>query len=156
MANLFCSGEFNVKLLCIDGYFKGGKVLSLKRVLVGIIRSQEGTGDRAKDPAMKTRYYNLSKDKAWEEISSTLKKIPGYKVLHEVPGVGEIILEKRTSMGRTVDITVSVLSTGPVRSAVDIYSASRGSLGDLGANYRYIIHLFAALDKKLAKYKTSE
>ncbi len=86
--------------------------MSLKRVLVGIFRSQEGTSDRAKDPKMKTRYYNLSKDKAWEEISSTLKKIPGYKVLHEVPSVGEITLEKRTSFGRTVDITVSVLSVG--------------------------------------------
>ncbi len=136
--------------------YKGGTVLSLKRVLVGIIRSQEGTGDRAKDPKMKTRYYNLSKDKAWEEISSTLKKIPGYKVLHEVPSVGEIILEKKTSFGRTVDITVSILSVGPVRSAVDIYSASRGSLGDLGANYRFILHLFGTLDKKLAKYKVSQ
>ncbi|WP_438349768.1 DUF1499 domain-containing protein [Paenibacillus sp. FA6] len=129
--------------------------MSLKRVLIGVIRSQEGTSDRAKDPKMKTRYYNLSKDKAWEEVTSTLKKIPGYKVLHEVPSVGEIILEKRSAMGRTVDITVSVLSVTPVRSAVDIYSASRGSLGDLGANYRYIIHLFTILDKKLAKYKIS-
>ncbi|HEY2494094.1 MAG TPA: DUF1499 domain-containing protein [Paenibacillus sp.] len=130
--------------------------MSLKRVLVGIIRSQEGTSDRAKDPKMKTRYYNLSKDKAWEEVSSTLKKIPGYKVLHEVQSVGEITLEKRTTFGRTVDITVSVLSVSPVKSAVDIYSASRGSLGDLGANYRFIIHLFASLDKKLVKYKISE
>lgn len=130
--------------------------MSLKRVLVGIIRSQEGTSDRAKDPKMKTRYYSLSKDKAWEEISSTLKKIPGYKVLHEVASVGEITLEKKTATGRTVDITVSILSTSPVRSAVDIYSASRGSLGDLGANYRIILHLFAALDKKLSKYKISE
>ncbi|AOZ93979.1 DUF1499 domain-containing protein [Paenibacillus crassostreae] len=130
--------------------------MSLKRVLMGVIRSQEGTSDRAKDPKMKTRYYNLSKDKAWEEITSTLKKIPGYKVLHEVHSVGEIILEKRTAMGRTVDITVSVLAVTPVRSAVDIYSASRGSLGDLGANYRYIIHLFTSLDKKLAKYKVIE
>ncbi|WP_136604389.1 DUF1499 domain-containing protein [Paenibacillus dokdonensis] len=130
--------------------------MSLKRVLVGIVRSQEGTSDRAKDPKMKTRYYNLSKDKAWEEISSTLKKIPGYKVLHEVSSVGEITLEKRTSFGRTVDITVSVLSVGPVRSAVDMYSASRGSMGDLGANYRIILNLFSALDKKLAKYKTNQ
>lgn len=130
--------------------------MSLKRVLVGVIRSQEGTSDRAKDPKMKTRYYNLSKDKAWEEISSTLKKIPGYKVLHEVSSVGEITLEKRTSLGRTVDITVSVLSVGPVRTAVDMYSASRGSLGDLGYNYRIILNLFGILDKKLAKYKISQ
>jgi len=129
--------------------------LSLKRTLVGIIRSQEGTGDRAKDPQMKTRYYNLSRERAWEEVSSTLKKIPGYKVLHEVPSVGEIILEKKTGFGRTMDITVSIVSVSPVRSAIDIYSASRGSLGDLGANYRNILNLFGSLDKKLAQYKTT-
>ncbi|MNO02324.1 hypothetical protein D3C81_2226920 [compost metagenome] len=68
--------------------------------------------------------------------------------------VGEITLEKRTAFGRTLDITVSVLSTSPVRCAVDMYSASRGSLGDLGANYRVIQRLFQSLDKKLGKYKT--
>lgn len=128
--------------------------MSLKRTLVGIFRSHDGTSDRAKDPLLKTRYYTLSKDKAWEEVSATLKKIPGYKVLHEVQSVGEIILEKRTGFGRTLDITVSVLNTSPVRCAVDIYSASRGSLGDLGANYRVIQRLYESLDKKLGKYKT--
>lgn len=85
--------------------------MSLKRTLVGLFRSHDGTSDRAKDPALKTRYYTLSRDKAWEEVSSTLKKIPGFKVLHEVQSVGEITLEKRTAFGRTLDITVSVLNT---------------------------------------------
>lgn len=129
--------------------------MSFKRTLTGIFRSQEGTSDRAKLPELKTRYYNLSQDKLWEEVSSTLKKIPGYKVLHEVPNRGEIILEKRTSFGRMMDITVSIISTGPVRSAVDIYSATRGSMGDLGANYRNIMQLFAVLDKKLAANKVT-
>ncbi|MGG6313451.1 DUF1499 domain-containing protein [Paenibacillus macerans] len=129
--------------------------MSFKRTLTGIFRSQEGTSDRAKVPELKTRYYQLSKEKIWEEVSSTLKKIPGYKVLHEVPSVGEITLEKRTGFGRTMDITVSIVSTGPVRSAVDIYSATRGSMGDLGANYRNILHLFSILDKKLAAHKVS-
>ncbi|AIQ46426.1 MULTISPECIES: DUF1499 domain-containing protein [Paenibacillus] len=128
--------------------------MSLKRTLVGIFRSHDGTSDRAKDPALKTRYYTLSKDKAWDEVSSTLKKVPGYRVLHEVQSVGEITLEKRTGFGRTLDITVSVLNTSPVRCGIDIYSASRGSLGDLGANYRVIQRLYDSLDKKLGKYKT--
>lgn len=127
--------------------------MSLKRTLVGLFRSHDGTSDRAKDPALKTRYYTLSRDKAWDEVSATLKKIPGFKVLHEVQSVGEIILEKKTAFGRTLDITVSVLSTSPVRCAVDMYSASRGSLGDLGANYRVIQRLYQSLDKKLGKYK---
>lgn len=127
----------------------------LKRTLIGLLRSQESTGDRAKDPLLKSHYYKLSKDKAWDEVLSTLKKIQGYKVVHEVPTVGEIVLEKRTVTGRTMDITVSVIGVNVWTSAVDIYSASRGSLGDLGSNYRVILALYRILDKKLATYKTT-
>ncbi|WP_240941084.1 DUF1499 domain-containing protein [Paenibacillus sp. HB172176] len=125
----------------------------LKRTLIGLIRSHELTGDRAKDPVLKSHFYKLSKEKAWEEVVSTLKKMQGYKVLHEVQSVGEIVLEKRTAFGRTMDITVSVINVNPVLSAVDIYSASRGSFGDLGSNYRVIIDLYRTLDKKLTAYK---
>lgn len=127
--------------------------MSLKRVLVGIVRSFESSGDRAKDPKLKTHYYQMSREKAWAEVTSTLKKIQGYKVLHEVSSVGEITLEKRTMTGRTMDITVSVINVGPNKTAIDIYSASRGGLGDFGANYRVILDLYAILDKKLASYK---
>lgn len=125
----------------------------LKRVLVGLIRSQEHTGDKAKDPKLKSHYYRLSKDRAFEEVASVLKKMQGYKVLHEVPNIGELVLEKKTMAGRTMDITVQIVGTGPGNTAVDIYSASRGSLGDLGANYRVIQEIYGVLDKKLSNYK---
>ena len=127
----------------------------LKRSLVGIFRSFESTGDKSKDPLLKSHVYKLSKEKAWEEVVSTLKKMQGYKVLHEVESVGEIVLEKRTVFGRVMDITVSVISVDPIRSAVDIYSASRGSLGDLGSNYRVILEIYRVLDKKLASSKVN-
>lgn len=129
--------------------------MSLKRTLTGIIKSTEGTSDRAQSPELKTRYYLLTKDKCWDEISTTLKKIPGYKVVHEVPSVGEVLLEKKTALGRIMDITVSIVAISPTRCAVDIYSATRGSLGDLGGNYRVILNLFGLLDKKLNQYKTT-
>ncbi|WP_341278469.1 DUF1499 domain-containing protein [Paenibacillus sp. FSL H8-0537] len=127
----------------------------LKRTVIGLLRSHEQTGDKAKDPMLKSHFYKLSKEKAWEEVVSTLKKMQGYKVLHEVQSVGEIVLEKRTAFGRTMDITVSVISVNPVNAAVDIYSASRGSFGDLGSNYRVILELYRTLDKKLSAYKTT-
>ncbi len=127
----------------------------MKRTVIGLLRSHEQTGDKAKDPMLKSHFYKLSKEKAWEEVLSTLKKMQGYKVLHEVQSVGEIVLEKRTAFGRTMDITVSVISVNPVNAAVDIYSASRGSFGDLGSNYRVILELYRALDKKLSAYKTT-
>ncbi|MBB6729385.1 DUF1499 domain-containing protein [Cohnella zeiphila] len=125
----------------------------LKRMLIGLFRSQEHTGDKAKDPKLKSHYYRLSKDRAWEEVGSVLKKMQGYRVLHEVPTIGEIVMEKRSMAGRTMDITVQIVGTGPGSSAVDIYSASRGSLGDLGANYRVIQEIYAVLDRKLSAYR---
>jgi hypothetical protein len=125
----------------------------LKRVLIGLIRSHEATGEKAKDPNLKSHHYRLPKDRAWEEISSVLKKMRGYRVLHEVPSVGEIVMQKRTALGRTMDITVQVIGTGVSTTAVDIYSASRGGLGDLGANYRVIQEIYGALDRKLSAYK---
>lgn len=125
----------------------------LKRTLIGLLRSHELTGDKAKDPLLKSHFYKLPKEKAWVEIISTLKKMQGVKVLHEVPNVGEIVLEKRTVTGRTMDITVSVIAINPVTTAVDIYSASRGSFGDLGSNYRIILTIYRTLDNKLAAHK---
>ncbi|TNJ65752.1 DUF1499 domain-containing protein [Paenibacillus hemerocallicola] len=128
----------------------------LKRMLVGLIRSHEVTGDKARDPALKTRYYKLPKDKLWEEVISLLKKLPKYTLLHEVKNVGEIVVTKRTITGRTQDITLTLFSINPVKSAIDIYSASRGSLGDLGANYRTITELFGVIDQKLGSHKTDK
>jgi len=91
----------------------------LKRILIGLVKSQEHTGDKAKDPKLKSHYYRLSKDRAWEEIGSILKKMQGYRVLHEVPTIGEIVMEKRTISGRTMDITVQIVGTGPGTSAVE-------------------------------------
>lgn len=125
----------------------------LKRTLIGIIRSFELTGEKAKDPALKTKHYRLSKEKAWDEVVSTLKKMNGYKLLHEVPNVGEIVLERKTITGRTQDITLTVFDLGPSKTAVDVYSASRGSMGDLGSNYRTILEIYRELDRKLAPYK---
>lgn len=125
----------------------------LKRTLVGIIRSHETTGEKAQDPALKTKYYRLSKEKAWEEVISIMKKMKGYKVIHEVPNVGEIVVEKKTITGRIQDITLTVFDMGPGKTAIDVYSASRGSMGDLGSNYRTILDIYRELDRRLSAYK---
>ncbi len=130
-----------------------GRSNLLKRTLIGIFRSHEQTGEKASDPLLKTRYYNMPKDQAWEEVVTLLKKMPKYKVLHEVKNVGEIVVEKRTATGRIQDITIMLFSVNPVKTAIDIYSASRGSMGDLGSNYRTILELFQQIDKKMVAYK---
>ncbi len=130
--------------------------MNIKRVLVGIFRSIESTGERAKDPQLKSHFYKLSKDRLMDEVSAAIKKLRGYKIIHEVPNVGEIVLEKKTALGRIQDITITVVGITPVSSSVDIYSASRGSLGDLGSNYRTIIEIYNTLDRALKVYKEAK
>ena len=127
-----------------------------KRTLIGLIRSHETTGEKAKDPALKTRYYKLSMDQVWDEVTNMFKKMNGYKLLHEVRNVGEIVVERRTMTGRTQDITLTLFGINPVKTAIDIYSASRGSLGDLGSNFRTILEIYKQLDKRLAAHKIQE
>jgi uncharacterized protein (DUF1499 family) len=134
----------------------GGITMNIKRIFIGIFRSIESTGERAKDPLLKSHFYKLSKDKMMDEVSAVIKKLRGYKIVHEVPNVGEIVLEKKTSLGRVQDITITVCGITPVSSSVDIYSASRGSLGDLGSNYRTILEVYGALDRALKVYKDSK
>jgi len=128
----------------------------LKRNLTGIIRSHESTGEKARYKELKTRYYRLSKEQTWEEVVLVLKKMPGYKLLHEVKSVGEIVLEKKTVLGRVQDITLTLFAITPAKTAIDIYSASRGSFGDFGSNYRVILEIFKQLDRKLAAYKEAQ
>lgn len=113
--------------------------------------SQATTSEKANTADLKTRYYKQPIDEVWEEVLITLQKMPGFKIVYEVKSVGEIIVEKKTPFGRVMDITITVISINPVQSAIDIYSASRGSLGDLGANYRNIQTIFQQLDRKLVK-----
>lgn len=125
----------------------------LKRTLVGIFRSMETTGEKPRYPGLESRHFKLPKDKLYEEILAIVKKYPGLKLVHEVKSVGEILAEKRTMTGRVQDVTFTIVETNPVKSAVDIYSASRGSLGDLGSNYRLILNLLREIDRKLKDYK---
>lgn len=127
----------------------------LKRTLVGIIRSQESTGEKPKFPGLHSRHYKLSKDQLFDEVLTIVKKYPGLKLLHEVKNIGEIVCEKRTMTGRIQDVTFTIVGINPVKSAVDIYSASRGSLGDLGSNYRLILNLLNEIDRKLKDYKAN-
>ncbi len=125
----------------------------LKRTFIGLIRSHEQTGETPAVPELKTRYYKLSSDSLWDEAVRIIASKPGYKLLHQIKNSSELVLEKRTMTGRVQDVTLSIFSINPMTSAIDIYSASRGSLGDLGSNYRTIMELYSALDTQLKEYK---
>ncbi|MEB3100239.1 DUF1499 domain-containing protein [Ferviditalea candida] len=123
------------------------------RTLVGLVRSFEQTSENAADPLLRTKYYRLSRDRMWADVVELLKQMKGYERLHEAKSLGEIVVEKKTPFGRKQDITLTLYAVSPLKTAVDIYSASRGSLGDFGSNYRTISEIYSGLDRKFAGYK---
>jgi hypothetical protein len=125
----------------------------LRRILRGIVRSYAQTDDQALDPEMKTRYYKMMKDKAWDEIKHVLDNLKGFEFCFEIKNAGELVYMKKTVTGRIQDITVTITKTGALQTAIDIYSASRGAFGDLGSNYRVIRQIYRALDEHFANRK---
>jgi hypothetical protein len=116
-------------------------------MLRGLLRSYEQSAEITEDSVLKTRYYKVMRDQALAQVREVVQKMPGYQFCFEIPNVGELVFMKRTVTGRIQDITITVTKVGALQTAVDIYSASRGSLGDLGSNYRVIRDIYAQLDR---------
>lgn len=125
----------------------------LKNFIRAVLNSQATSSEKARDPLLRSRLYKHKKGDTLEIVIATLKKMPGFKVVHVEDEVGEILLETRSAFGRPMDVTVTVIPENPIRTYVDVYSASRWSFGDFGANRRVIIKIFAELDRKLNQVK---
>lgn len=116
-----------------------------------LFKSQSSSCENHVDVTLRTRTYRLSNKDTWVHVLNLLEKMPGIVVEHEERSMGEITIVTRTKLGRTMDVTITIMSDTPTRTAIDIYSASRGSRGDLGANERVIRLLFAEFDRRLPK-----
>lgn len=116
-------------------------------ILSGLIQNRVETTEKHKVPTLRTRYYRESKDSLMDKIQSIVaRKMSRCKVVYVHKDRGEIMLEKRSGVG-TTDITITVFKITPLRSAVDVVCAKRGSLGDLGAGQRWIISFFEELNR---------
>jgi uncharacterized protein (DUF1499 family) len=129
------------------------EAIMLKNFIRAILNSQATSSEKARDPLLRSRLYKHKKNETMEMVIATLQKMPGFKLLHVEEEVGEILLETRSVFGRPMDVTVTVIAENPIRTFVDVYSASRWSFGDFGANRRVIIKLFEQFDRKLNQVK---
>ena len=118
-----------------------------------MFNSSATSSEKARDPLLRSRLYKHNRSEVMDTVVATLNKLPGFQVLHVEEEVGEILLLTRSVLGRPMDVTVTVFSDNPIRTYVDVYSASRWSFGDFGANRRVILKIFAELDRKLNQVK---
>ena len=128
----------------------------MARFLRGLYRSIEQTTDRSADLSLRSRYYRLSKEQIWPVVLEALANEKDLRLTHEVKNAGEILLTRQTVTGRIQDVTITLLQINPLKTCVDIYSASRDSyflFGDMGSNYRVIQRILKAIESKASKYR---
>ncbi len=115
----------------------------------GLYRSVAQTSDRTRDLRLRTRYFRTNKEQMWGIVLNALAELTDVTLTHEVKSAGEILLQRRTFTGRIQDVTVTVIQMNPLKTAVDIYSASQDSfffMGDLGSNDRLIRRIYKQME----------
>lgn len=122
--------------------------MSILRIITGLWKNQEETSERAKSPQLKTRYYKERFDKVMEAVTRVINSKPDWKVFHIDKERGEIMVETKNLLWKS-DLIISVFKISPTRSAIDVLSAKRGTLGDLGTSYFNILAFYKALHKEI-------
>ncbi|MEK3890126.1 hypothetical protein [Bacillus sp. FSL K6-3431] len=123
--------------------------MSVVRILTGLWKNSTETGDKAKDPNLKTRYYKISKRKLLDRITFVVNnKLKGWSITHVDQDRGEMLIEKKGTV-RQNQIVISVYQVEPLTSAVDIVSAYKEGFGDLGLSYFTVIKFFEILNKEV-------
>ncbi|CAM3905361.1 hypothetical protein [Lederbergia lenta] len=123
--------------------------MSMMRILTGLWKNSTETGDRAKDPNLKTRYYKISKRIMLEKITFVVNnKMKGWSITHVDSDRGEMLIEKKGTV-RQNQIVISVYQVEPLKCSVDIVSAYKEGFGDLGLSYFTVIKFFEVLNKEV-------
>ncbi|ARK31230.1 DUF1499 domain-containing protein [Halalkalibacter krulwichiae] len=118
------------------------------RKIVGLWKNFEETSENPKLPGLKTRYYKKSREAMLESVKKIANnKLPQWKILKVDEERGEITMEKE-GMSASV-MVITVFKINPIRSAIDVYCAKKGSFGDLGSSYQSILTFFKALNTEV-------
>lgn len=116
--------------------------MSTLRMITGIWRKHEETKENPKEPELKTRYYRKSREALMNDIKKIVQdgKLGGWMLKNEDVERGEIMLAKGSA-----SMVITIYKLTPMRSAIDVYCAKDGPIGDLGSSYRSILEFFNAL-----------
>lgn len=108
------------------------------------------TSENAADPRLRGRTYLVPFATVWDEIIAMIETNPRWKLIRADEGAGLIRAEATTRVFRFVgDVRFKLKLDRNALTRVDMWSASRGGKGDLGANTRRIAHFCRQLDRRL-------
>jgi hypothetical protein len=118
----------------------------LDRIITGIT----ATGDRVKEPDLRTRYYRGPLREVVEQIRKLPTEDSRFHLIHVDEDRGEVMVEHRGAMGITHDLVITPVAMTPLSIAVDVHAAIRGRMWDFGGKNRKLIQaIYTYLDKHL-------
>jgi len=102
----------------------------------GLTVNDVTTGESDAYPELRSLYPTVSTTVAMERVREVSAEMPGWTCRDVEPF--EIHCEAPGALGSTDDVWLTVSEYGPAASRVRLRSASRGGMGDFGANARRI------------------
>jgi uncharacterized protein (DUF1499 family) len=103
------------------------------------------------DPRLRGRTYAISFERVWQAARTVAgTKMRRWRIVEEDDYEGIIRAEATTLVFRFVDdVQIRVFLDPDAQTRVDMYSASRKGVGDLGTNARRIGRFMHRLDREL-------
>ncbi|MBX6364535.1 MAG: DUF1499 domain-containing protein [Gemmatimonadetes bacterium] len=122
----------------------------LRRAWRGLTRNVAETGPDADDPRLVGRTYAIPFERVWQAALAVARRKRLWRIVEHDDQDGLIRIEATTPVFRFVDdVVVRVTLDENAQTRVDMRSASRRGIGDLGKNPRRVARFFRALDGAL-------
>ncbi len=98
-------------------------------------------------PELRPRHYSLAADELYGKVKEAIARLPRWSIAESSDDKRELHAVVTSRLFRFKDdVTVSVAPEPGGRPAVLVKSVSRVGQGDLGANTRHVLDLYAALE----------
>ncbi len=115
-----------------------------------LTRNFAQTGANAEDRRLRGRTYHIPFARVWDTAVALSQEMPRWNVLTANEDKGLIQAEARTRLFKfTDDVTIRIRLDDNALTRVDLRSASRRGVHDLGTNARRIARFLERLDQRL-------
>lgn len=116
-----------------------------------LTRHHSQTDAESDDPRLRGRTYHIPFARVWDTAVGLAKEMPRWTVVQTDEDRGIIQAEARSRIFKFVDdVTIRIRLDDNALTRVDLLSASRKGMGDLGVNARRIARFLRRLDQRLA------
>lgn len=120
-------------------------------IVQALTHHEAETAPDSEDPRLRGRRYGVPFHAVWVAALELAGTLPRWRVVETSPTLGDIRVEARSRvLGRVVEVAIHVRLDDVGATRVDVRSASRKWLGDLGANARRIDSFLRRLDRALS------